>query len=147
MNKKTIITILLALVAMTGHGQITDTLTIGMELRVQDVIGTNKFMYECETPTEEFKGLPADTASFRLYEQKDIVCILARDGNQKDVYYCAFDMNKDRDFSNDYHYYLTRKQIDDARTFTPQRYADIWIAPEIHLNGVAGNGNQPIGFR
>ena len=142
MNKQTIITILLALVAMTGHGQITDTLTIGMELRVQDVIGTNKFMYECETPTEEFKGLPADTASFRLYEQKDIVCILARDGNQKDVYYCAFDMNKDRDFSNDYHYYLTRKQIDDARTFTPQRYADIWIAPEIHLNGVAGHGGM-----
>ena len=84
--RRTIITILLALVAMTGHGQITDTLTIGMELRVQDVIGTNKFMYECEAPTEEFKGLPADTASFRLYEQKDIVCILARDGNQKDVY-------------------------------------------------------------
>jgi len=140
--KQAIITILLALVAMAGHGQITDTLTIGMELRVQDVIGTNKFMYECETPTEEFKGLPADTASFRLYEQKDIVCILARDGNQKDVYYCAFDMNKDRDFSNDYHYYLTRKQIDDARTFTPQRYADIWIAPEIHLNGVAGHGGM-----
>lgn len=39
-------------------------------------------------------------------------------------------MNKDRDFSNDYHYYLTRKQIDDARTFTPQRYAGIWIAPK-----------------
>ena len=45
MNKKTIITILLALVATAGQGQVTDTLTVGMELRVQDVIGTNKFMY------------------------------------------------------------------------------------------------------
>ena len=44
MNKKIIITALLALVAMTGHGQITDTLTIGMELRVQDVIGGNTFL-------------------------------------------------------------------------------------------------------
>ena len=48
-----IITALLALVSMSGQGQVTDTLTVGMELRVQDVIGTNKFMYECETPTEE----------------------------------------------------------------------------------------------
>ncbi len=140
--KQTIITILLALVATAGQGQVTDTLTVVMELRVQDVIGTNKFMYECETPTEEFKGLPADTASFRLYEQKDIACMLARDSNQKDAHYCVFDMDKDRDFSNDYHYYFTRKQIDNVRTFTPQRYADIWIAPEIHLNGVAGRGGM-----
>ena len=68
--------------------------------------------------------------------------MLARDSNQKDAYYCVFDMDKDRDFSNDYHYYFTRKQIDNVRTFTPQRYADIWIAPEIHLNGVAGRGGM-----
>ena len=142
MNKKTIITILLALVAMVGQAQTTDTIAIGMELRVQDFIGTSKFMYKCEIPAGGFKGLPADTTSFRLYAQKDLVCILARDGEQKDIYYCAFDMNKERDFSNDYRYYFTRKQIADARTFTPQRYADIWIAPEIRLNGVAGRGGM-----
>ena len=149
MNKKTIINILLALVAVAGQAQTTDTLTVGMELKVQNVIGTNVFMYKCQTPESEFKGLPTDTASFRLYEQGGIVCILARDGKQKDSYFCAFDLNNDRDFTNDYHYYFTRKQIEDERYFIPQRYADIWLAPRIRLNGVAAHGGtvtSPLAF-
>ena len=60
-----------------------------------------------------------------------------------------FDINEDHDFSNDYHYYFTRKQILDERVFTPQRYANIWIAPRIRLNGVAGHGGtvtSPLAF-
>ena len=83
MNKKTIINILLALVAVAGQAQTTDTLTVGMELKVQNVIGTNVFMYKCQTPESEFKGLPTDTASFRLYEQGGIVCILAREASRR----------------------------------------------------------------
>ena len=120
-----------------------------MELKVQNVVGTDVFMYKCQTPITDLKGLPTDTASFRLYEQIDIVCILARDGVQKDSYFCAFDMNNDRDFTNDYHYYFTRKQIEDERYFIPQRYANIWLAPRIRLNGVAGHGGtvtSPLAF-
>ena len=38
------IAILLALVAIVGQAQPTDTIAIGMELRIQDFIGTRKFM-------------------------------------------------------------------------------------------------------
>ena len=43
MNKKTIITILLALIASAGQGQTTDTLRLGMEMKLQNAIGTNVF--------------------------------------------------------------------------------------------------------
>ena len=60
MNKKTIITALLALVAMTGHGQTTDTIRVGMEMKLQNVISTNVFMMHRETTP--MKGLPCKYA-------------------------------------------------------------------------------------
>ena len=140
---------LVVLTTLTAIGQNTNTITIGMEHRVQNVIGTNIFMYKCGFPNEEFKGLPTDTTSFRLYEQASIVCALVRVDQKSDSYFCVFDINEDHDFSNDYHYYFTRKQILDERVFTPQRYANIWIAPRIRLNGVAGHGGtvtSPLAF-
>ncbi len=140
---------LVFLTTLTAIGQNTNTITIGMEHRVQNVIGTNIFMYKCGFPNEEFKGLPTDTTSFRLYEQASIVCALVRVDQKSDSYFCVFDINEDHDFSNDYHYYFTRKQILDERVFTPQRYANIWIAPRIRLNGVAGHGGtvtSPLAF-
>ena len=150
MKSRNIITcLLLTLATINATAQKSDTLTVSMELKVQNVVGTDVFMYKCQTPITDLKGLPTDTASFRLYEQIDIVCILARDDVQKDSYFCAFDMNNDRDFTNDYHYYFTRKQIEDERYFIPQRYANIWLAPRIRLNGVAGHGGtvtSPLAF-
>ena len=150
MKSRNLITcLLLTLATINATAQKSDTLTVSMELKVQNVVGTDVFMYKCQTPITDLKGLPTDTASFRLYEQIDIVCILARDGVQKDSYFCAFDMNYDRDFTNDYHYYFTRKQIEDERYFIPQRYANIWLAPRIRLNGVAGHGGtvtSPLAF-
>ena len=150
MKSRNLITCLLLILAtINATAQKSDTLTVSMELKVQNVVGTDVFMYKCQTPITDLKGLPTDTASFRLYEQIDIVCILARDDVQKDSYFCAFDMNNDRDFTNDYHYYFTRKQIEDERYFIPQRYANIWLAPRIRLNGVAGHGGtvtSPLAF-
>ena len=53
-------------------------------------------------------------------------------------------MNKDKDFSNDYRYYFTRNQIYENRSFVPQRYGDIWIAPDIQLNGKAKRGKGSV---
>ena len=83
--------------------QTADTLSVGMELRLQNTISENIFMYD--TSSDGFKGIPTDTASFHLYKQNGVVCIIARDSKCKDWYSCAFDMDKDKDFSNDYHYY------------------------------------------
>ena len=149
MKRTNIILTFLVGLTLTATAQTADTLTAAMELRLQNVIGSDVFMAECPTPSNEIKGLPTDTSSFRLYEQRGIVCLLARNAQQKDSYFCAFDMNKDLDFSNDYHYYFTRKQIQEDRTFLPQRHDDIWIAPRIRLNGVAGRGGKatsPLAF-
>ena len=118
--------------------QTADTLSVGMELRLQNTIALTYQMYDISS--DGFKGVPTDTASFRLYKQSEFVCMLARDDNRKDWYYCAFDMDKDRDFSNDYRYYFTRNQIYEKRAFVPQRYGGIWVAPDIYLNGIAKRG-------
>ena len=144
---KTVFSLLIMLCMLNAStaivkAQTTDTLSVGMELRVQNNIGTKVFMYMI--PNDEFKGLPTDTTSFRLYRQQDVVCLLARDDERKDWYYCVFDMDKDKDFSNDYHYYFTRNQIYENRSFVPQRYGDIWIAPDIQLNGKAKRGKGSV---
>lgn len=118
--------------------QTADTLSVGMELRLQNTIALTYQMYDISS--DGFKGVPTDTASFRLYKQSEFVCMLARDDNRKDWYYCAFDMDKDRDFSNDYRYYFTRNQIYEKRAFVPQRYGGIWVAPDIYPNGIAKRG-------
>ena len=41
MSKKTIIIALLALIASAGQGQTTDTLRLGMEMKLQNAIGTS----------------------------------------------------------------------------------------------------------
>ena len=118
--------------------QTADTLSVGMELRLQNTIALTYQMYDISS--DGFKGVPTDTASFRLYKQSEFVCMLARDDNRKDWYYCVFDMDKDKDFSNDYRYYFTRNQIYEKRAFVPQRYGGIWVAPDIYLNGIAKRG-------
>ena len=118
--------------------QTADTLSVGMELRLQNTIALTYQMYDISS--DGFKGVPTDTASFRLYKQSEFVCMLARDDNRKDWYYCAFDMDKDKDFSNDYRYYFTRNQIYEKRAFVPQRYGGIWVAPDIYPNGIAKRG-------
>ena len=138
MNKKLIITALLALVALSGHSQTTDTLSIGMEMKLQNVISTNVFMMHKETTP--MKGLPADTASFHLYEMSGILCALGKT-DKESTYFVSLDLNGDKDFTNDYRYSFTRQQVEDARNFTPQRYANIWVSPDISINGVA-RGNR-----
>ena len=118
--------------------QTADTLSVGMELRLQNTIALTYQMYDISS--DGFKGVPTDTASFRLYKQSEFVCMLARDDNRKDWYYCVFDMDKDKDFSNDYRYYFTRNQIYEKRAFVPQRYGGIWVAPDIYPNGIAKRG-------
>lgn len=118
--------------------QTADTLSVGMELRLQNTIALTYQMYDISS--DGFKGVPTDTASFRLYRQSEFVCMLARDDNRKDWYYCVFDMDKDKDFSNDYRYYFTRNQIYEKRAFVPQRYGGIWVAPDIYPNGIAKRG-------
>lgn len=120
--------------------QTADTLSVGMELRLQNTIALTFSMYPISN--DGYKGLPTDTASFRLYKQNEYVCLLARDDNRKDWYCCAFDMDKDKDFSNDYHYYFTRNQIYEKRTFVPQRHGGIWVAPDIYPNGIAKRGES-----
>ena len=120
--------------------QTADTLSVGMELRLQNTIALTFSMYPISN--DVYKGLPTDTASFRLYKQNEYVCLLARDDNRKDWYCCAFDMDKDKDFLNDYHYYFTRNQIYEKRTFVPQRYGGIWVAPDIYPNGIAKRGES-----
>ncbi|MCR5362002.1 MAG: TlpA family protein disulfide reductase [Bacteroidales bacterium] len=147
--KHVFFSIMFALVASAGMAQNVDTLAVGMELKLQNTIGTDIFMRQCQTSLESFKGRPSDTASFRLYESRDIVCVIGRDTEEENRYFCSFDLNEDRDFSNDYHYSFNRQQIEDARTFAPQRYGDIWVAPNIFLNGVARGHrtvNSPFAF-
>ena len=96
---KTVFSLLIMLCMLNAStaivkAQTTDTLSVGMELRVQNNIGTKVFMYMI--PNDELKGLPTDTTSFRLYRQQDVVCLLARDDERKDWYYCVFDMDKDK---------------------------------------------------
>ena len=43
MRTKTILTALLVLVAMAGRGQTMDTIRVGMEMKLQNVISTNVF--------------------------------------------------------------------------------------------------------
>ena len=128
--------------SISVKAQTADTLSVGMELRLQNTISENIFMYD--TSSDGFKGIPTDTASFHLYKQNGVVCIIARDSKRKDWYSCAFDMDKDKDFSNDYHYYFTRNQIYENRMFTPQRYGDVWVAPNICLNGIAKRGGGTV---
>ena len=71
---KTVFSLLIMLCMLNAStaivkAQTTDTLSVGMELRVQNNIGTKVFMYMI--PNDEFKGLPTDTTSFRLYRQED----------------------------------------------------------------------------
>ena len=138
MNKKTIITALLALVVMAGQGQTTDTLCVGMEMKLQNVISTNVFMMHRETTP--MKGLPSDTASFHLYENRGILCASGK-GDTDGTYFVSLDLNGDHDFANDYRYIFTRQQIEKGRNFAPQRFGDIWVAPDIYINGIA-RGNR-----
>ncbi|MBO4839504.1 MAG: TlpA family protein disulfide reductase [Bacteroidaceae bacterium] len=111
-------------------------------MKLQNVIGTNVFMMHRETMP--IKGLPTDTASFHLYESRGILCAIGRDSTNG-TYFCSLDINSDHDFTNDYRYTFTRHQIEDARNFIPQRYADIWVSPKIYINGVArGNTTYTI---
>jgi len=119
MNKKTIITTLLALVSLSGHGQTTDTIRIGMEMKLQNEISTSVFLRHRETTP--LKGLPADTASFHLYENGGILCALGK-GDTEGTYFVSLDLNGDKDFTNDYRYNFTRQQVENARNFTPQQY-------------------------
>lgn len=134
MKKKTIITALLALVALAGQAQITDTLRVGMEMKLQNVIGTNVFLMHRETTP--MRGLPTDTTSFHLYKNGGILCALGK-GDADGSYFVCLDLNGDQDFTNDYRYNFTRQQVEDARNFIPQQYANIWVAPEVYINGVA----------
>ena len=136
--RRTIITALLALVGVAGEGQTTDTLRIGMEMKLQNAIGTNVFLMHRETTP--MKGLPSDTASFHLYESRGILCALGK-GDTDGTYFVSLDLNGDHDFTNDYRYIFTRKQVEEGRNFAPQRYGDIWVAPGIYVNGVA-RGNR-----
>ena len=138
MNKKTIITTLLALFTLAGQGQTTDTLRVGMEMKLQNEISTSVFLRHRETTP--LKGLPADTASFHLYENGGILCALGK-GDTEGTYFVSLDLNGDKDFTNDYRYNFTRQQVENARNFTPQQYAKIWVAPEVYINGVA-RGNR-----
>ena len=138
MNKKTIITALLALVVMAGQGQTTDTLCVGMEMKLQNVTSTNVFMMHRETTP--MKGLPSDTASFHLYENRGILCALGK-GDTDGTYFVSLDLNGDHDFANDYRYIFTRQQIEKGRNFAPQRFGDFWVAPDIYINGIA-RGNR-----
>ena len=95
---------MLALVALSGHGQTTDTLSIGMEMKLQNVISTNVFMMHKETTP--MKGLPADTASFHLYEMSGILCALGKT-DKESTYFVSLDLNGDKDFTNDYRYSFT----------------------------------------
>ena len=61
--------------------QTADTLSVGMELRLQNTIALTFSMYPISN--DGYKGLPTDTASFRLYKQNEYVCLLARDDNRK----------------------------------------------------------------
>ena len=124
-KKITIITALFALVALAGQGQTTDTLRVGMEMKLQNVISTNVFMMPKETTP--MKGLPSDTASFHLYENRGILCALGK-GDTDGIYFVSIDLNGDHDFTNDYRYIFTRQQIVDGRNFAPQRFGDIWVA-------------------
>ena len=138
MNKKFIITAMLALVWVAGLGQTTDTIRIGMEMKLQNVISTNVFMMHRETTP--MKGLPEDTASFHLYENRDILFAMGK-GDTDGTYFVSIDLNGDHDFTNDYRYIFTRQQIEEGRNFAPQRFGDIWVAPDIYINGVA-RGNR-----
>ena len=138
MNKKTIITALLALFTLAGWAQTTDTIRVGMEMKLQNEISTNVFLMHRETTS--MKGLPVDTASFHLYENGGILCALGK-GDTEDTYFVSLDLNGDKDFTNDYRYNFTRQQVENARIFIPQQYAKIWVAPEVYINGVA-RGNR-----
>ena len=140
---KTILSLFLMLCMLNAStaivkAQTTDTLSVGMELKVNSPFIVNIGMSQISS--EGFKGLPTDTASFRLYRYEDVVCLLARDDSRKGWYYSVFDMNKDKDFSDDYHYYFTRNQVYENRSFAPQRYNDIWVYPDMYLNGTAKRG-------
>ena len=98
MNKKTIITALLALFTLAGQAQTTDTIRVGMEMKLQNEISTNVFLMHRETTP--MKGLPADTASFHLYENGGILCALGK-GDADGTYFVCLDLNGDKDFTND----------------------------------------------
>ena len=138
MKKITIITALFALVALAGQGQTTDTLRVGMEMKLQNVISTNVFMMHRETTP--MKGLPSDTASFHLYESSGILCALGKNDTDG-TYFVSIDLNGDHNFTNDYRYIFTRQQIEKGRNFAPQRFGDIWVSPDIYINGIA-RGNR-----
>lgn len=53
--------------------QTADTLSVGMELRLQNTIALTYQMYDISS--DGFKGVPTDTASFRLYRQSEFVCM------------------------------------------------------------------------
>ncbi|MBQ6653046.1 MAG: TlpA family protein disulfide reductase [Prevotella sp.] len=131
---KTFFIMLSAFITLTGNAQETDTLSLGIEIKFQEIIGTSFFMLKCQTLPEDIKGVPEDTTSYYVYECKNILCIIGKE--RENEYYCSLDLNNDHDFSNDYRYFFTRQQIEEARNFTPQRYEDIWVAPNILISGL-----------